>query len=593
MSRPFILSVAAGVLLAIVSLVLLHRKSPMSAAERPAEERIETTRSGSGGELVLIPAGEFTMGQQNSRPDEVPHKVHVNAFYMDRYAVTQEIYEEIMGVNPAKHKDKKCPVERTQWTDAVRFCNKCSEREGLRPCYDPKTWECDFNADGYRLPTEAEWEYACRAGSTGKYFFGDDPAMLPQYAWFKLNSGGQTRPVGQKAPNVWGLYDMQGNVWEWCNDYYDENYYRGSPKENPHGPVAGKQRVLRGGSSDAVADKCTSSYRFKEFPTFADACFGADAYGFRRVKNVAEPAVGVVCDSSPNEAQNKSASGNVDPATSVGSSAKEVPAVTAAGKIDAAQLKGTIVFVSDRSGTLNIWTMDASGKNQRPLTHDSNPAADPRFSPDGKRILFTSLKAGVPEVWIMNRDGSKPYSVTQGCQGNWSPDGQSIVFIRDNQTYVRELLSGKERRVTPENWERCGVPAWSPDGKCIAVASRHMESIGIFMVGLDGKEITPLATKDPACTPWWSKDGKHLLCQTVKGHVHQVDADGKNWEQITFGADLQHFARYSPDGSMILFCRAPSQEGPWQICVMRLEGDETDFVRLTSEGSNSFPDWSE
>src|SRR5205085_1193473 len=112
----------------------------------------------SGGELLLIPAGTFTMGEREG--EETPHVVAISSFYLDKHTVTQELYTKVMDVNPSKRKDPKCPVERTQWTDAVRFCNKCSELDGLTPCYDLDTWECNFAADGYRLPTEAEWEYA-------------------------------------------------------------------------------------------------------------------------------------------------------------------------------------------------------------------------------------------------------------------------------------------------------------------------------------------------------------------------------------------------------------------------------------------------
>jgi Tol biopolymer transport system component len=166
-----------------------------------------------------------------------------------------------------------------------------------------------------------------------------------------------------------------------------------------------------------------------------------------------------------------------------------------------------------------------------------------------------------------------------------------MIFIRDNQTYVRDLTSGREKLVTPRNWERCGVPAFSPDGQHFAVASRHLGTIGIFVLSLDGKECQQLKTEEACCTPEWSKDGKRILCQTVQGHIHQVGVDGKNWEQLTYGADVQHDGRYSPDGSMILFCRAPAPEGPWQICLKRLDGDEEEFVQITREGSNLLPDW--
>jgi formylglycine-generating enzyme required for sulfatase activity len=556
-------------------------------------EALPVVTPASGGELVLVPAGEFLMGDGQGRADETPHQVTLRSFYIDRYPVTQELYERVMGVNPSKRKGKTNPVERTQWTDAVRFCNKCSEAEGLKPCYDLKSWECDFSADGYRLPTEAEWEYACRAGTTTKYSCGDSDSDLAQYAWFKPHSGGMTRPVGQKKPNRWGLHDMHGNVWEWCNDYYGESYYAESPTDNPQGPATGQMRVLRGGAWDGTPDKCRSAYRYKEFPVYSDACFGADSYGFRRVRNgePAKPAQVAVArpDTSPPKASRP------QPGAAARS---EKPAVAAAaaptiggGKIDPSRLRGTIVFVSDRSGVLKIWTMQASGKSPKQLTHDQNADADPKFSPDGKQILYTTLRGGFPEVWSMNRDGSGAKSVTHGSQASWSPDGKAIVFIRDNQTFVRELASGKERRLTPASWERCGVPAWSPDGKRVAVASRHLGNIGIFLLGPDGEEQSQLPAQEACCTPHWSPDGKKILCQTVQGHIHQVDVDGKNWEQMTFGADVQHDACYSPDGTMILFCRAPSPEGPWQICVQRLDADELDFVPLTHEGSNLLPDW--
>ena len=557
----------------LVAALLGCGQSPhQPAADAGGAGKLDILRPPAGGELVLIPAGEFTMGDSAGRADEKPHAVSINALYVDRYAVTQEFYEKVMAANPSKRKGPRNPVERIRWTEAAMFCNKCSELEGLTTCYDPKTWECNFAAGGYRLPTEAEWEYACRAGSTGRYCYGDGPGTLPQYAWFDPQSGGKTRPVGQKAPNRWGLYDMHGNVWQWCNDFYGEKYYSESPKENPKGPQVGGTRVLRGGAWDSNAEKCRAAYRFKETPVFPDACFGADSYGFRRVRNVkaAERAAGV-------------------PPASLG--AGETPAVRTAGAIDLSRLKGTIVFVSDRGGALAIWRMQASGKEQRQLTHDPEDDADPRFSPEGRRISYTSLRGGFPEVWLMNRDGGSAKRVTKGSQADWSPDGQALVFIRDNQVWTRNLASSEEKRISPEGWERCGVPAWRPDGESIALASRHLGPINIFVLSRDGKENSQLKTDEPSCTPRWSRDGKRLLCQTTKGHIHQVGADGSNWEQLTFGADIQHEARYSPDGNLIIFCRGPTAEGPWQICLKQLGGDDFDFVPLTTEGSNLSPDW--
>jgi formylglycine-generating enzyme required for sulfatase activity/Tol biopolymer transport system component len=542
-------------------------------------EVLPVITSKAGGELVLLPAGTFAMGDNAGRADETPHSVSVGSFYLDKVPVTQELYTKVMGVNPSKRKDVKCPVERTQWTDAVRFCNKCSELEGLTPCYDLEKWECNFAANGYRLPTEAEWEYACRAGSTGRYGFEGDENKLPDYAWLKPGSQGKTQPAGQKRANRWGLFDMHGNVWQWCNDWHSATYYNESPKDNPRGPAIGRERVLRGGAWDSTADKCRAAYRHKEFPVYTDACFGTDSNGFRRARN-----------NQPSRGMSAAIPAGEQPVIAAKVETPVTPSPSTS-KIDRASLKGTIVFVSDRSGSLKIWSMHASGKNAKQLTKSEGADADPRFSPDGKRILYTTLRDGFPEIWRMNRDGAEPKFVTKGSQASWAPDGKSIVFINDNQTFVRDLVTGKERLVTPKAWERCGVPAFSPDGQRVAVASRHLGNIGIFLLSLDGKETVPLKTEEACCTPCWSKDGKKILCQTVNGHIHEVGIDGKGADQLTTGGDVQHDARYSPDGTMILFCRAPGTDGPWKICVQKLDAEEGEFVPLTKEGSNRLPDW--
>lgn len=243
-----------------------------------------TTKTGI--EMVLIPGGEFIMGDSRGEDDEKPaHKVKISAFYMDKYEVTQEAYEAMMGRNPAKFKGPDKPVERVSWFGAIQYCNMRSLREDLTPCYDLEGLECNYEADGYRLPTEAEWEYACRAGTGTRYCFGNAPGKLGRYAWFKENASKTSRPVGQKKPNPWSLYDMHGNVWEWCNDYYSENYYQKNGGENPHGPSTGEERVLRGGSWANGAESLRCWRRYSETPGFADVCFGYEAYGFRCVRS--------------------------------------------------------------------------------------------------------------------------------------------------------------------------------------------------------------------------------------------------------------------------------------------------------------------
>jgi formylglycine-generating enzyme required for sulfatase activity len=238
-------------------------------------------------DMVRISGGQFQMGD-NSEVDAPRHQVTVSDFLIDKTLVTQEQYEKAMGDNPARWKGARNPVEQVRWSDAVRFCNKRSELQGLQPCYDLKTWKCDFNADGYRLPTEAEWEYACRAGASTAYFFGEDASKLGEYAWFDKNSGAHPRPVGEKQPNSWGLYDICGDLWEWCNDFYKVDYYKESPATDPKGPDTGQTKVVRGGAWRFSAEKCRSGYRYNENPGYADVCFGYDIYGFRCARKVAQ-----------------------------------------------------------------------------------------------------------------------------------------------------------------------------------------------------------------------------------------------------------------------------------------------------------------
>jgi formylglycine-generating enzyme required for sulfatase activity len=261
-----------------------------SESENAAAPAVVKTRSGI--EMVAIPAGSFEMGNNHGEDNEKPvHRVTLDAFLMDRYPVTQEQYEKLGLPNPAHFKGPAQPVEMISWTQAAAYCNARSRAEGLEPCYNDDTGDCNFQASGYRLPTEAEWEYACRAGTTQDYFFGNDARKLIEYAWFADNSAKKTHPVGEKKPNAWGLHDMVGNVAQWCNDPYDKDYYEKSPAENPHGPASGDKYVLRGGGWNAAAERCRSAARVGETPGFQDACFARDAIGFRCVKRAEETSV--------------------------------------------------------------------------------------------------------------------------------------------------------------------------------------------------------------------------------------------------------------------------------------------------------------
>ena len=215
-------------------------------------------------DLVLIRPGSFKMGSEKSDDEKPVHEVTITKpFYIGKHEVTQEQWEAAMDGNPSYFKGKTNPVERVSWTDCQGFLKKLKPKlTGLSP----------------GLPTEAEWEYACRAGSTTAYCFGDNDKDLGDYAWYNPNSNNRTHPVGKKKPNAWGLYDMHGNLSEWCRDWYDKAYYAESPKEDPAGLATGSGRVLRGGSWRRDAAYCRSASRYDYGPANQ-----GDSSGFRVV----------------------------------------------------------------------------------------------------------------------------------------------------------------------------------------------------------------------------------------------------------------------------------------------------------------------
>ncbi|NIL98650.1 MAG: SUMF1/EgtB/PvdO family nonheme iron enzyme [Anaerolineales bacterium] len=259
-----------GSSVAVEATVCPHCGAPMPAPKevrvqfqrQEQEKRLATLepeiQNSIGMKLVLIRPGQFLMGSPASEnPGRQQQRVRITKpFYMAVHEVTQEQYEHVMGNNPSEFKGAKLPVETVSWEEAADFCEKLSRMEGRT----------------YRLPTQAQWEYACRAGSTTAYSFGDDESQLGAYAWYSENAGDKTHPVGTKNANSWGLYDMHGNVSEWCQDWYDENPSK--DLTDPAGPSQGTNRVRRGGAWHDLAWYCRSAYGDRLRPTIRYALLG-------------------------------------------------------------------------------------------------------------------------------------------------------------------------------------------------------------------------------------------------------------------------------------------------------------------------------
>ena len=246
------------------------------------------TKSGSGGtteiqgvKLVSIPAGSFQMGQHNIAGPV--HSVTLSAFEMSVYEITQRQYMSVTGLSPSNFTgDGNLPVEKVSWFDAIKFCNALSTKADFEKFYNESSGACDFTKNGFRLPTEAEWEYACRAGSKTGYNLGGAESDLARAGWYSSNGNKKTHPAGEKMPNAWGLYDMHGNVWEWCNDWKG-NYASGN-QTNPTGIQTGSSRVIRGGSWDSAghfAQDCRSANRNSRNPDVRSGTLG-----FRVVRRV-------------------------------------------------------------------------------------------------------------------------------------------------------------------------------------------------------------------------------------------------------------------------------------------------------------------
>jgi sulfatase modifying factor 1 len=258
-----------------VSLFLGLATLAVAQTKTPVPADADSLKTSIGMTLKRLRAGTFAMGSTQEDSillDEKPqHTVKISRpFYLGIYEVTQREYSQLIDSNPSKFRGSdSLPVEQVSWFDAVNFCNKLSEREGRKPYYrmDGKTLRV-LGGNGFRLPTEAEWEYSCRAGTKTPFPLRLGDTDMQKYAWFDKNSGGKTHPVGKKKPNGFGLYDMIGNVSEWCGDWFAVDYYEKSPGTDPTGPRGETElRVIRGDDWSTDVVLLQSAHRNRSRPT--------------------------------------------------------------------------------------------------------------------------------------------------------------------------------------------------------------------------------------------------------------------------------------------------------------------------------------
>jgi formylglycine-generating enzyme required for sulfatase activity len=595
---------------------------------------------------VLVSGGTFQMGSTTGGPDCQPlHRVTISPFYMDDREVTQESFNDLMGVCPAKFEGDNLPVERVRWTQAAKYCNARSRKEGLTPCYDEKTWQCNFDADGYRLPTEAEWEYACRAGTTTAYSFGNDAAVLKTHGWFKGNADKTTHPVGAKPANAWGLFDMHGNVAEWCNDFYAPDYYQRSPATDPRGPTEGTKRVLRGGHWSATAEKCTSFFRMSDAPGLPDVCLGYELYGFRCVRRAASKA-GAVQTSGQDRRRPGGFRSDSDRRDG------GVPLVRADKATSLRQRLQTTPFrITHECYTNNNWEIFVSNADgsapvnltQTPKVHEHYP----QVSPDGAKICF-SVDEGegrdtVRSLWVMDSDGSRRRKLADNAREPfWCPDSKAIGYlpqefpkfnVTDYYTTGMSFCDLATGKITPHmnstNLHHLYNPCFARNGKWI-VSTVHAGmgfKHGILLIEARGNKIINLNI--PGCRPCFSPDGKQIAWgagdHKIAAAPINLDADAPSvgpWRlTIKDETNKIYHVDWSPDSRFLCFSRGPNGKGDptkpgtfaaaceivgvhaagWDLGVVSAERDgeldlktasDVDFIMLTTNGcSNKEPSW--
>lgn len=569
-------------------------------------------------EFVKIEPGTFIMGSPSSESgtnagvaDEAPpHQVTLTTgFWLGKYEITQAQWQAVMGTQPWSgqeyvQSDPQNPAVFISWDDMQAYVHKLNQAAG---------------DSLYRLPTEAEWEYACRAGTTTKWSFGNDDGRLGEYAWYDGNawSAGEqyAHQVGTKLPNPWGLYDMYGNVWEWCQDWYG-TYMDGNPTD-PRGPSSGRGRTLRGGYFRAAQDYARSANRRDYFPDFRYYYNGARLvrmlvpaeepppayFGSTSTIDFSTPVTKGTSDTATFTVTN-SGSGTLSVSNIVSSNSQFTASPTSFSLSAGASQVVTVTFAPTKvgweRGTLSI----AHNMTSSPATVEVSGIGSinpPTGSLANTKIAFMSQRIDPNgEIYVMNVDGTQQIRLTNNPAVDifpaWSSDGTKIAFLslRDGSPdlYVMNADGTNPTRLTSDGAVN-GYLSWSPDGTKIAFMSRRDDpnSSEIYTVGADGTTLTRLTNNVASdYQPSWSPDGMKVAFASDRdgnGEIYLMNADGSNPTRLTNNPAGDESPSWSPDGTKIAFMSG--RDG--QIYVMNADG--TDPTRLTNESTiDNQPSWS-
>lgn len=529
-----------------------------------------------GMKLVLIPPGEFDMGSTPEEiawaieeaekdttaiafmPSEGPrHRVRITkAFYLGMYEVTQAEYERVSRANPSSFSAQgkqaakvtgmdtsRHPVETVSWEDAKMFCDKLSAMPGEQAA-----------ARVYRLPTEAQWEYACRAGTTTKWSCGDDVRALGDYAWYSQYLLGRTDRVGERKPNGFSLCDMHGNVSELCWDWYAKDWYASSPADDPTGPMPRSERVHRGGSSYESPSRCRSAFRRVVSPEY-----GYDAMGFRVACKIGDKA----------ESEKPRAEGADLPAWKPGSPVARPKPVTLDLKPEPLQIKpgepmSMMALVTNPAPIPRVlsWTLET--KYHR---GEVNAIA---YQPGG-RLMATGGEDGATRLWDAKTGELVRLLLGQGPVKNlsWSPDGKFLASCSrfHPSILIWDAASGVLLRdITNESCKAFWSIAWSPDGRSLA-AGRSEPTILVWDLA---SGTPPMGLQGHGSGVWslaWSPDGRLLAStESVDQTVRLWDVRQRRLLQTFRGADGSTYGvAFAPDGSQIA-CAHFSNNVPASIC---------------------------